>query len=74
MIKFKKRIWFHIKMTNDFTLLLHNKIFISLFLAWAVSQVAKLIVEYKNTKKIDPYIFFRSGGIGITSSNPASTT
>ena len=59
-------------MGNSLFMLLQNKIFISLFSAWTISQISKLIIEFIKFKKIDPYIFFRSGG--MLSAHSASVT
>lgn len=47
---------------NDFTLLINNKIFISLILSWFLSQILKLILEFKKNG-FSYSIFFRSGGM-----------
>jgi hypothetical protein len=48
---------------NNFFLLITNRIFISFFLAVIINQLAKLIIVFFKTKKLDFDVLFSHGGM-----------
>ncbi|MBR9675927.1 divergent PAP2 family protein [Candidatus Woesearchaeota archaeon] len=57
-------------MAQDLILLLQNKVFISIVLAWLISQILKVFANYYKTKKFDKELLWKSGG--MPSSHSAS--